>query len=151
AYVQLGHGGYDTDGPSTGKVNSDISNRRNITILAGGDIRFEGGATHRSSAQLGHGGYGTKGSGGGTITINHIDPGNPLGTVGGLRFLAGHGGHRQYDYYNYAQLGHGGFDADGNHFGNIFVRGTEDAEGMGLFLKAGDRQDSYAMVGHGGY
>ncbi|MCB1203760.1 MAG: hypothetical protein KDN18_05840, partial [Verrucomicrobiae bacterium] len=61
-----------------------------------------------------------------------------------------HGGHRQFDYHSYAQLGHGGVEADGNHFGNIFVRGTETVDGMGLILKAGDRQDAYAQIGHGG-
>src|SRR5690606_30101735 len=66
-------------------------------------------------------------------------------------FLAGHGGHRQYDYQSYAQLGHGGHDADGNHFGNITIRATEDADGMGIFFKAGDRQDSNVLLGHGGY
>ena len=149
AFVQLGHGGYDSDGPNN-KANDLLSNRGDITINAGGDINFQGGAAHRSFAQLGHGGYDTKGSSGGNITIDHIGAGNPLGTVGGLSFLAGHGGARQFDYYNYAQLGHGGIEADGNHFGNIFVRGTENADGIGLLMKAGDRQDAYSQIGHGG-
>ncbi|MBP6600630.1 MAG: filamentous hemagglutinin N-terminal domain-containing protein, partial [Verrucomicrobiales bacterium] len=147
AYVQLGHGGYEADGPNT-KANDLTSNKGNITIGAGGDILFQGGAAHRNYAQLGHGGYETKGASSGDITIDAVD-----GThqVGGIRFLAGHGGHRQFDYYSYAQLGHGGIEADGNHFGNIYIRGTEDADGMGLLFKAGDRQDAGAQLGHGGF
>src|SRR5690606_3076664 len=96
-------------------------------------------------------GYANKGAHSGDIIIDHVDPGNPLGMVGGIHFIAGHGGHRQYDYRSYVQLGHGGLDADGNHFGNIYIRGTQDANGIGLLVKAGDRQDAYAQLGHGGY
>jgi len=149
AYVQLGHGGIDSDGPNS-KANDLLGNSGDITIRAGGDIRFTGGAAHRNYAQLGHGGPDTKGANGGNISIDHINFANPMGRVGGLRFLAGVGGHRQYDYHSYAQLGHGGIEADGNHFGNIFIRGTEDADGMGLFFKAGDRQDAAVQLGHGG-
>jgi len=149
AYVQLGHGGYDADGPNN-KANDLLSNLGDISIRAGGDIRFEAGSAHRSYAQLGHGGYDTRGINAGNITIDHIDAGNPLGQVGGLRFIAGHGGHRQYDSRSYAQFGHGGYAASGNHYGNIFIRGTEDADGMGLFFKAGNRQDAYVHLGHGG-
>lgn len=149
AYAQLGHGGYEADGPNN-KANNLLSNSGDINIRAGGDIRFRGGAHHRAYAQLGHGGYDTRGYSSGDITIDHIDVGNPLGQVGGLRFVAGHGGHRQFDYQNYVQLGHGGYAALGNHFGNITVRGTRDLQGVGLLLKAGDRQDAYAQIGLGG-
>lgn len=146
AYVQLGHGGYDADGPNN-PANDVLSNKGNITIGAGGDIVFAGGAAHKNFAQLGHGGNETKGASVGDITINAVD-GTHL--VGGIRFLAGHGGHRQFDYHSYAQLGHGGIEADGNHYGNIYIRATEDADGMGLLFKAGDRQDAGALLGHGG-
>lgn len=149
AFVQLGHGGYESDGPNN-KANNLLSNFGDITIHAGGDIRFEAGSTHRNFAQLGHGGLDTKGASGGNIIIDHIDSTNPLGRVGGITFIAGHGGYRQYDYQSYAQLGHGGLEADGNHYGNIYIRGTQDANGMGLFFKAGDRQDASALLGHGG-
>src|SRR5690606_30875988 len=132
------------------KAANQPGNSGDIRILAAGDIVFQGGAAHRNYAQLGHGGYGNKGAHSGDITIDHIDAGNPLGEVGGLLFIAGHGGHRQNDHLNYVQFGHGGYDADGNHFGNIFVRGTQDANGVGLLVKAGDRQDAYAQLGHGG-
>src|SRR5690606_39718775 len=118
-----------------------------ITLHAGGDIRFEGGATHRNYAQLGHGGLDVMGASSGDITIDHVDADH---RIGGLIFTAGHGGHRQYDYQNYVKLGHGGYEADGNHFGNITVLGTSDADGIGLLVKAGDRQDAYGQVGHGG-
>lgn len=149
AYVQLGHGGYESDGPNN-KANDQPGNSGNITINAAGDFRFEGAAWHRAYSQLGHGGYGNRGAHSGDIVIDHIDEGNPLGEVGGLHFIAGHGGHRQFDYQNYTQLGHGGYEADGNHFGNITVRGTQDVDGIGLLVKAGDRQDATAQVGHGG-
>src|SRR5690606_25035003 len=44
-----------------------------------------------------------------------------------------------------------GYNADGNHFGNIFIRGTETSQGIGLLFKAGDQEDSSAQLGHGGY
>src|SRR5690606_23484245 len=83
AYVQLGHGGYNADGPNN-KGNDLPSNSGDIDIRAAGDIRFEGGAMHRSYAQLGHGGYETRGISSGDITIDHVDAGNPLGEAGGL-------------------------------------------------------------------
>ncbi|MCB1204662.1 MAG: filamentous hemagglutinin N-terminal domain-containing protein [Verrucomicrobiae bacterium] len=146
SYVQLGHGGYDADGPNN-KANNLLSNLGDITIKAGGDIRFEGGAAHRNYAQLGHGGLDVKGINAGDITIDHVDATHQ---VGGIRFIAGYGGHRHFDYQSYVQLGHGGSEADGNHYGNIFVRGTEDSDGMGLFFKAGDHLDSTAQLGLGG-
>ena len=150
AYAQLGHGGYDADGPNN-KANNLPTASGDITIRAGGDIRFEAGAAYRNYAQLGHGGLDTRGVKSGDISIDHIDAGSGLGRVGGLRFLAGHGGHRHYDHNSYAQLGHGGYTAHGNSFGNITVTGTSDADGMGLLLKAGTHLDAYAQIGHGGF
>jgi filamentous hemagglutinin family protein len=146
AYVQLGHGGFNSDGVDN-KANNLPSNSGLIQIGAAGDINFTGGAAYRNNAQLGHGGRDTRGINAGNISINHVDATH---FVGGLSFTAGFGGHRQRDRESYAQLGHGGYDSDGNHFGNITVRGTEAANGVGLLLKAGDRQDAYAQVGHGG-
>jgi hypothetical protein len=147
AYVQLGHGGFNSDGANN-KANNLPSNSGLIQIGAAGDINFAGGAAYRNYAQLGHGGRDTRGINSGDIMINHVDATH---FVGGLSFTAGFGGHRQRDRENYAQLGHGGADTDGNHFGNITVRGTEAANGVGLLLKAGDRQDAYAQIGHGGF
>jgi len=146
AYAQLGHGGYESEGPNN-KANDLPSMSGDINIKAGGDIRFQAGAWHRGYAQLGHGGFDVKGIKSGDITIDHVDA-NHL--VGGLRFTAGVDGHRQFDYQSYAQLGNGGFDSDGNSFGNIFIRGTEDIDGMGMLFKAGTRQDNYVHLGHGG-
>jgi hypothetical protein len=123
AYAQLGHGGYESEGPNN-KANNLPSMSGNIDIKAGGDIRFQAGAWHRGYAQLGHGGWDVKGVKSGDITIDHVDA-NHL--VGGLRFTAGANAHRQFDYQSYAQLGHGGFDSDGNSFGNIYIRGTRDS------------------------
>lgn len=146
AYVQLGHGGFNSDGADN-KANNLPSNSGLIQIGAAGNVNFTGGAAYRNFAQLGHGGRDTRGINSGNISINHVDATH---FVGGLSFMAGFGGHRQRDRESYAQLGHGGLDSDGNHFGNITVRGTEAANGVGLILKAGDRQNAYAQVGHGG-
>ncbi|HRQ88881.1 MAG TPA: hypothetical protein PLA50_08795, partial [Bacteroidia bacterium] len=146
-YVQLGHGGYDADGPNN-KANNLPGNSGNITINAGGDITFKAGANYRAYAQLGHGGLDVKGAHSGDITINHVDA-NHL--VGGLWFSAGHGSYRHFDYQAYMQVGHGGYAASGNHYGNITIVGTEDEDGVGLLLKAGDREGNYAQIGHGGY
>ncbi|HRQ89338.1 MAG TPA: hypothetical protein PLA50_11100, partial [Bacteroidia bacterium] len=147
SYVQLGHGGYDADGPNN-KASNLPGNWGDIDIQAGGDITFQAGAYHRNYAQLGHGGLDNKGAHSGDITISHVDA-NHL--VGGLWFTAGHGSYRHYDYQSYVQLGHGGYEGDGNHYGNITVLGTEDEDGIGLLLKAGDRENNYAQIGHGGY
>jgi len=146
AYAQLGHGGYESEGPNN-KANNLPSMSGDINILAGGDIRFQAGAWHRAYAQLGHGGWDVKGIKSGDISIDSVDP-NHL--VGGYRFTAGQGAYRQFDYQAYAQLGHGGFDSDGNSFGNITVRGTEDLDGVGMLFKAGTREDNYVHLGHGG-
>lgn len=149
AFVQLGHGGHDSDGPNN-KANNLPTNSGDITILAGGDINFNGGAAFRNYAQLGHGGLDTRGVNSGDITIDHIDAASALGRVGGLSFIAGFGGHRQRDRESYVQLGHGGYTALGNHFGNITIRGTSNASGTGLLFKAGDHLDAYAQLGLGG-
>ncbi|MBL9158665.1 MAG: filamentous hemagglutinin N-terminal domain-containing protein [Verrucomicrobiales bacterium] len=146
AYAQLGHGGYESEGPNN-KANNLPSMSGNIDINAGGDIRFQAGAWHRGYAQLGHGGWDVKGIKSGDISIDHVDATH---LVGGLRFTSGSSAHRQFDYQAYAQLGHGGYDSDGNSFGNITVRGTEDRDGMGVLVKAGDTVSSYAQIGHGG-
>jgi filamentous hemagglutinin family protein len=147
SYAQLGHGGYESEGPNN-KANDLPSMSGNITIGAAGDINFQAGASHRTYAQLGHGGWDVKGVKSGDIKIDHVDATH---LVGGIQFIAGHGGYRQFDYHSYAQLGHGGNDSDGNMFGNIFVRGTQNSQGVGLLFKAGDHQDSYVQLGHGGF
>ena len=146
AFVQLGHGGYESEGPNN-MANNLTSMTGDITIGAAGDIRFQAGAAHRAYAQLGHGGWDVKGIKSGDITIDHVDASH---LVGGLRFTAGRDAYRQFDYQSFAQLGHGGWDSDGNSFGKIMVRGTQDADGVGLLFKAGDRQDNFVQLGHGG-
>lgn len=145
AYVQIGNGGYETDGVNNNRT--DGGHTGDISIVAASDIRLHGSAYHRGYAQLGHGGYDTKGAHSGDITID-IAPGT---TGGKLEVLAGVGGHRHYDYQAYGQLGHGGYAANGNHFGDITItNGRNATDGIGVLFKSGTTQDSYTQLGHGG-
>lgn len=115
SYAQLGNGGYNADvpdggGPPGGGAFS-LSNRGNLTVTSGGDIRFHGGDGASAYTQLGHGGDSNHGGNTGDLTVTG---------AGLVEFLGGRGADLT-DSRSYAQLGHGGFDADGNHSGNIVV------------------------------
>lgn len=153
AYVQLGNGGAAS---ATGGRDT-VGAVGEIVLNAGGDVRFHGGAYQSNYAQLGHGGgriigqAGSQGAHSGNITVN----------AGGLvEFLAG----QTLSYVKadqYAQFGHGGYDADGSHLGNISITGGSGLRSLtpgslgggtraGLVFVGGDGQDTYAMLGHGG-
>ncbi|MEC5125914.1 filamentous hemagglutinin N-terminal domain-containing protein [Verrucomicrobiales bacterium BCK34] len=159
AYAQLGNGGY---GAEHDGANDDKSLVGDITLAAGGDVRFHAGNGQAAYTQLGHGGYGPNGAHSGDITIS---------TDGAVEFLAGLG-LDETDAQAYAQLGHGGRDSDGNHFGDITIQGLNGSGGSGLassgptglanignvagsnigvHFKAGDRVENYVQLGHGGY
>ncbi len=146
AFVQIGHGGYESDGPNS-SANDTPGHSGNITILAADDVRFHAGDFHRASAQFGHGGYGSRGgANSGDIIVDIVG-----GASGGKFEMIGGNGERHFDHVTYAQVGHGGFDADGNHYGDIRITNGRNADdGLGLLLKAGSTQDSYAQIGHGG-
>ncbi|MEZ5434502.1 MAG: hypothetical protein R3F31_25715 [Verrucomicrobiales bacterium] len=167
AFVQLGNGGL---GASAGGRDS-AGHSGEIVVQAGGDIRFHGGTQQNAYAQLGHGGEGAQGRNGAQIdNANLSDPlaanydksGNITVTAGGIiEFLAGRG-ISIVDQRQYAQLGHGGRDSDGQHQGNITVTagtgimstapGTIGGSGVqgGLVFTAGQTTDAYAQLGLGG-
>ncbi|MCB1088405.1 MAG: hypothetical protein KDM63_15255, partial [Verrucomicrobiae bacterium] len=169
AFVQIGNGGYSAN---VGGVYTP-GHTGKITVDAGGDIRLHGGSFDNNSVQIGHGGRGSQGIHG--YQTAQADPANPdFGaieadgsgnievTAGGiLEMLAGRG--VSYgDNEQYVQLGHGGYDGDGNHQGNIKVdSGTglissrpgqigDTAETGGVVFTAGQLRDAYAQLGHGG-
>ncbi|MGD9635342.1 MAG: beta strand repeat-containing protein, partial [Pirellulales bacterium] len=152
SYAQLGNGGWNAEHNGT---NTDKSNVGNITVTAGGDVRFHAGNGVESYTQLGNGGYDAKGAHSGDIVVN---------AGGAVEFLAGVGAD-ETDVRSYAQLGHGGYESDGNHFGHISVTsGTGTASStpgyshlgdlagssIGVLFKAGDREDNYVHMGLGG-
>jgi filamentous hemagglutinin family protein len=147
AFVMLGNGG---QGSSTGGRDT-IGSLGEISLTAGGDVRFHAGAFSNTFAQLGHGGTSSQSANSGNIAVN---------SGGIVEFMAGNTlGYLKTNQY--AQLGHGGFDADGSHLGNITINGGSGAMSTapgtigggalgGLVFKAGNGQDTYAMLGHGG-
>ncbi|MCG8599393.1 MAG: filamentous hemagglutinin N-terminal domain-containing protein, partial [Verrucomicrobiales bacterium] len=144
-YAQIGHGGYESDGPNSNRLGG--GNSGSIDITAASDIRMHAADWHRSYTMIGHGGLDVKGSHNGDITID-IAPGT---TGGKLELIAGNG-HRHYDYETFSKLGHGGHESDGNHYGDITVtNGRNAVDGLGVLLKAGSTQESTAQIGHGGY
>jgi filamentous hemagglutinin family protein len=147
SFVQIGNGG---QGAGVGGRDS-IGNTGNISLNAGGDVRFHAGGASNAYALLGHGGTSTQSANSGDISL----------IAGGIvEFLAGNA--NNYTKTNqYAQLGHGGFDADGSHTGNILVQAGIGARSLvpgvigggataGVVFTAGDSNDTYAMLGHGG-
>jgi len=145
--VQIGNGG---QGAGVGGRDS-IGNTGNITLTAGGDVRFHAGGASNAYALLGHGGTSTQSANSGNISV----------VSGGIvEFLAGNA--NNYTKANqYAQLGHGGFDADGSHAGDIFVQAGTGSRSLvpgvigggpagGVVFTAGNATDTYAMMGHGG-
>ncbi len=119
-YVQIGHGG------SNG-ANAVADNSIDVTAQ-GGDITFTTGDNYRDFAHIGHGGWenGSDANLGGDITV----------TAGGsIVFDARNGGapeaQRSYVGYEtvfagqgqqtFAMIGHGGYDWDGDHTGDIAV------------------------------
>ncbi|MDB4657936.1 hypothetical protein OAE56_04210, partial [Verrucomicrobiales bacterium] len=180
-FVQLGNGGMF--GGRGGR--NTTGNFGEIIVNVAGDVRVHGGAYEQSYAQVGHGGYQNQGFHG-----YQTDPGNtPDTTVWGdgkitptadmdlvgnregnitvnsggiVEVLAGRGLH-YYAQRNYSQLGHGGWDADGHHQGNIRVNaGTGDislapgtiggsGQDAGVVFTAGQTRDAYTQLGHGGF
>ncbi|MCB1237207.1 MAG: hypothetical protein KDM91_19235, partial [Verrucomicrobiae bacterium] len=178
-YVQLGHGGRsaksggntngaDADaGPAAGfSGNIDVSSAGTITFLAGttkADATTEDG---RLYAQLGHGGYdadntedgATISPNSGVSNIGHHGDITVTSATGDIVFTAGdtalgsNGG--GLGRLHYAQLGHGGYAANGNHYGNITVEAGQGAitfTGGATSDNATDGIRNYAQLGHGGY
>ncbi len=151
-YVQLGNGGYATSGDHSG----------HLTVRAAGDISFVGGSTAttvtgtlasraNNYAQLGNGGMSGAGNHEGSITVSAGTDGDfddastvPLDFVraatGGIVFDAG------TITDTYAQLGHGGRLARGNHSGEIEVSAYDT-----ILFENGVSTRTYVQLGHGGH
>ncbi|MCG8602604.1 MAG: hypothetical protein MI807_20840, partial [Verrucomicrobiales bacterium] len=136
AYSMLGHGGRASNGDHFGTID--------VTTAAGGDINFTGGDA-LAFAQLGHGGrdsignMGDDGTGDLTVSKITVNSGGAIGFAGGT---TGTGWGQQEAY---AQLGHGGYQASGNHIGEIDVDAVGNIE-----FTAGSAYRSYTQLGHGG-
>ncbi len=141
SYAQLGNGGMETDQPNNNAGGQ--GNFADIHVTAGGDLEFSGGADQWNYGQLGNGGGDVKGPHSGIIDVR---------TGGAIRFLGGLGDDTD-DVASYAQLGHGGREADGTHSGDISVRAGDftGLTGGGITFKAGNIEDNYVQLGHGGY
>ena len=63
-----------------------------------------------------------------------------------MDFSAGNFASFVNDSRAFAQLGHGGYDSDGNHQGDLMVT----AGTGGVSFQAGNSEDHYTMLGHGG-
>lgn len=138
AYVQLGHGGMNVDGSRVGNID---------VVALTGDITFD--ATKGGNdgyAQLGHGGRAGRGDHVGDIFVD---------AFGDISFLGG------TTLRTYAQLGHGGHDADYNtgdsakvgNSGDILINtrsGLVSNTGS-IYFTAGSGEESYVLLGHGGY
>ncbi|MBL9151658.1 MAG: filamentous hemagglutinin N-terminal domain-containing protein [Verrucomicrobiales bacterium] len=175
AFVQLGHGGYASNGGMTG----------DISVSATGNVEFYGGR-NQSFAMIGHGGLADTGTstvgGQGTLKGPNQAQGTHTGDItvnaggdikfrsgfgfGNLAFsMIGHGGYRQIaDILDPTVVGGGASAADQQgHNGDInitaggdidFAAGQVDGEilpGQEAFGIEKNIQTSFTMVGHGGY
>ena len=131
AYAQIGHGGYDADNPDADVV---LGNSGDISVTAKtGDILLRAGSDDYTSSQIGHGGPLTRGANKGNIDLT---AGGSLDLVAGTFLRAS------------ASVGHGGYDADGDHNGTICVKVGEHVL---LDSTQGTAQFTYTQIGHGQY
>ncbi|MEX2581322.1 MAG: hypothetical protein WD342_19855, partial [Verrucomicrobiales bacterium] len=130
-YAQIGHGGFDADGAHSGA----------IVLEAVGDVDLIAGTGEDAWAQIGHGGRNDNvGANSGDIFITT--------TVGGIHLTGGHGG-AGYNVRSYGQIGHGGYNTDGDHSGDItLVSGDDVATNVGGQI--GNHDNNYKQIGHGG-
>lgn len=176
SFAQVGHGGFDADysngtimpartvilntndGPGDSVANSSVAgdgiqinpetgraygHGGDITVTSAGGIEFRAGNGTDAYAMLGHGGRSTSGDHFGDITVEAQN--------GDIIFDrdADQVNERGRDITNrgqraHVQIGHGGTRYVGGSTGDIEVRATGDIEFYG------GRNESYAMVGHGG-
>ena len=85
-----------------------------------------------------------------------VGPGAPdadmIGTVGGTSGTDVRGQrNRSIHARNYAQIGNGGWNARGDHSGDITIRAGQTADGVGLRVQGGNGREDYAQVGNGGF
>jgi len=167
-FTQLGHGGFSSR--TYGVTGNEQGLSGAITVTASGDITFVGGTANffnsdenaRLYAQLGHGGYDVDV----TQDGNHVT-GNGIGHNGAIsvistagRIFFGAGDADRADQasvgtgegrFHSAQLGHGGYEARGDHYGNITVSAFSDIIFLGGSSEDNDNElVNYAQLGHGG-
>ncbi len=159
-FVQVGHGARSTgyDGGIDG-----MGHQANITINAGGgvtlmatDIKTSVAHNQYVEIQVHTGGVGAPTFVPDAVirvgpAVGTTDP-DAIGTVGGADGTDRRGQHNRSLYlYNYAQIGNGGWNARGDHLGDITITAGQDADGIGLLVRAGEGRESYAQVGNGGF
>ncbi|MCG8602613.1 MAG: hypothetical protein MI807_20885, partial [Verrucomicrobiales bacterium] len=147
-YMQIGHGGRRAHGEHSGDITIDT------TAGTSGNLNFEAGTATRNYVMIGHGGenIGNNVAGGGNST-RPLDLSGEITvrTKGDITFKAGEvRGAVPADAWRntadaFAQLGHGGRNADGSHSGTIIVE-----SGGNLLFESGDQQRNFAQLGHGG-
>ena len=150
SYALLGHGGLNADRPDGGSTTKGSSGTITVTTTDGGDVTFTAGDTvpgadggRRSFAQLGHGGRINSGHQGNDGTDDPTVSAITVNAAGSVNF---NGSMDTGDNSEaYAQLGHGGDEATGNHLGNISV-----TAGTGINFLGGLGTQNYALLGHGG-
>lgn len=178
-YTQIGHGGFDADfslnrnvepeetAPATNTSSTTfhlntpqalpVGTSGNIVVRVGYDgaivtnpnasLTFLAGTGADAFAQLGNGGRATDGDHIGNIIVD---------ATGDILFSGGS------NQRTFAQLGNGGHDSDANiltptkgntgdiRVNNNLINGAVNAVGSVSFL-AGNGEESYAQLGHGGY
>lgn len=91
-YAQIGHGGFDIIGNSNGNID-----------VVGGSIQFTGGQDEEAYGMIGHGGRSVRGE-----AFGHI---NVTATLGNVEMYGANSLGRNA-VRGFAQIGHGGYDAD---------------------------------------
>jgi hypothetical protein len=170
SYAQIGNGGAFNGGSHTGNI-SVVSTGGGVTVAGGRSIKF-------NYAQIGNGGYQARGGAhSGTVTVRAanditVQGGSPLVDTGALipnLNVPSSLGQISHASFNYAQIGHGGYDSDaqgttldlaaglGGFTGDlevISVRGNVNVRGGGNpSLTRNDNiffQSLSAQIGHGG-
>ena len=163
SYAQIGHGGFDSKGNSTG----------DLQILPGDVLLMMGGNTNSGSyVHVGHGGpanvfnWGMQSgninvqvnSYGGALMRNLEENGGTeeppqvmgLWDIGAVVLAAGSGEEIECSY---AQIGHGGAGqaAEPENEGVQSQGAISINAGNALFMGGGETDSSYAQIGHGGY
>ncbi|MDA7926977.1 hypothetical protein N9B21_02980, partial [Verrucomicrobiales bacterium] len=183
--AQIGHGGHGSKTYGTVAEGGEGLTGA-IDVASDGEIRFVAGSFFKNGSpfdvgneaqnyvQIGHGGYdidayqdGGRQLASGRIQ-GHSGDISVTTTAGGITFLAGQSGRGTHagdggGTYHYAQIGHGGGNAQGDHNGSIEVRAGIAADGTLasvtgdiLFAAGGGTTDdwgdnnNYAQLGHGG-